>query len=153
VEIFKPKTKDKKPFSKMAFGIVVIIILQVYQIANCHLINFRIKNDHTLQIGESPEDFCAYVIKSIIEGETTSRMFDEETYKILKADPEYFGFKNEEKVKLVKVKEDQCRVVTESPTGDRRGFFIILNKSLDNPFYYKALRIDENEEEVYGLVK
>ena len=148
MEIFKPNTlSEKKSFrpKRTAVLLGLIICLQIYQMINQSYANYQLKKDPTLQVGEAAEDFCLYTTKALISGNFSSRMFDEVTYKGLKAEPNYFDFKDDETVKLVKVVGDQCRVVTIS--NDRmKGLLITLNKSHKNPLYYKAIQINEEDE-------
>lgn len=120
-------------------------MLQVYQISNATYANYQLKKDPTLRVGELAEDFCYFTTKSLIDGSFSNKMFDEVTYKGLKADSNYFDFKDDEVVKLVKVSGDQCRVLTAS-NGRIKGLIITLNKSIKNPLYYKAIQINEEDE-------
>ena len=145
MEIFKPKGSTRIKIEKNFILICGIMFLQIYQITNLTYSNYQLKKDPALQIGEVAEDFCFYTTKALINGNFSWKMFDEITYKGLKADPSYFDFKEDEVVKLVKVAGDQCRVLTMS-NGRIKGLLITLNKSLKNPFYYKAIQINEEDE-------
>jgi hypothetical protein len=145
MEIFKPTEKAWIKPNKSIIFFGVILLLQIYQITNQTYSNYQLKKDPTLRAGEAAEDFCYYTVSSLISGNFSWRMFDEVTYKGLKAEPNYFDFKEDEKVKLVKVNGDQCRVLTESE-GRLKGLLITLNKSLNNPLYYKAIQVNEEDE-------
>jgi hypothetical protein len=148
MEIFKPNTiNEKKHFKPKLVTILLssILVLQVLELSNKSYANYQLKKDPSIQLGEAAEDFCLYTTKSLISGKFSSLMFDEVTYKGLKADPNYFDFKDDETVKLVKVVGDQCRVITVSSLR-MKGFLITLNKSLKNPLYYKAIQINEEDE-------
>jgi hypothetical protein len=149
MEIFKPKDSRMIKIEPLFVLVCVVIILQVYQISNSVYANYQLKKDPTLRIGEVVEDFCYYTTKSLIDGSFTRKMFDEVTYKGLKADSNYFEFKEDEVVKLVKVSGDQCRVLTAS-NGRIKGLIITLNKSVKNPLYYKAIQINEEDETLDG---
>ena len=144
MEIFKPKEKKHLKINKLIILIVGILFLQIYQITNIHYANYQLKKDPTLRTGEIIEDFCYYTVKSIIDGNYSWKMFDEVTYKALKADPNFFEFSDNETIKLVKVNLDQCRVLTESE-GRVKGLLLTLNKSMDNPLYYKTIQINEED--------
>ena len=145
MEIFKPRNSKRIKFEPTTALVLGILILQVYQISNTTYANYQLKKDPTLRVGELAEDFCYFTTKSLIDGSFSKKMFDEVTYKGLKADSNYFDFKDDEVVKLVKVSGDQCRVLTES-NGRIKGLIITLNKSIKNPLYYKAIQINEEDE-------
>ena len=145
MEIFKTKNKASLRPDLNLIVICVILFLQIYQVSKQTYSNYQLKKDPTLRIGEAAEDFCFYTTKSLINGNFSPKMFDEITYKGLKADPSYFEFKEDEIVKLVKVMGDQCRVLTMSE-GRIKGLLITLNKSINNPLYYKAIQINEEDE-------
>ncbi len=144
MNIFKPKEKKSLMPSKSVILISCVLFLQIYQITNLTYANYQLKKDSVLRLGEAAEDFCYYTTKSLIEGNFSWRMFDEVTYKGLKSDPNYFEFQEDEKVKLVKVSGDQCRVLTIS-NGRLKGLLITLNESIKNPLYYKAIQINEED--------
>lgn len=144
MEIFKPREKTSFKFNKVIPLIVGILFLQIYQISNQSYTNYQLKKDPSLRVGEAAEDFCFYTTRSLIDGSFSWRMFDEVTYKGLKADPNYFDFNEDETVKLVKVSGDQCRVLTISD-GRLKGLIITLNESVKNPLFYKAIQISEEE--------
>lgn len=145
MEIFKPvDNKNIKPEFKSIL-LIIVICLQLYMISTQAYSHYQLKKDQTLQIGEAAEDFCLYTTKSLINGNFSSLMFDEVTYKGLKAEANYFNFKDDETIKLVKVIGDQCRVLTAS-NGRMKGLIITLNKSLKNPLYYKAIQINEEDD-------
>lgn len=148
MEIFKPKNlNEKKNIRPQLTTILLLLIIgiQIIELANKSFANYQLKKDPSIQIGEAAEDFCLYTVKSLIAGNFSSLMFDEVTYKGLKGDPNFFNFKDDETVKLVKVVGDQCRVVTVS-SFRMKGLLITLNKSLKNPLYYKAIQINEEDE-------
>lgn len=140
----KEKKNLKKPTWNLIF-LISILFLQIYQITNRTYFNYQLKKDPVIQLGDSAEDFCFYTTRSIIDGTFSWRMFDEVTFKGLKSDPNFFNFKEDEIVKLVKVNGDQCRVLTTS-NGRLKGLLITLNKSINNPLFYKAIQISEEDE-------
>jgi len=148
MQIFKPNERNERRLLKFNWTVALlglIAFLQIYQLSNQAYANYQLKKDQTLQVGEAAEDFCFYTTRSLIAGNFSSRMFDEVTYKGLKADSNYFDFKDDETVKLVKVVGDQCRVITTS-NGRMKGLLITLNKSVKNPLYYKAIQINEEDD-------
>ena len=145
MELFKAKNKAWIRPDLNLVVIWVILFLQIYQISKQSYANYQLKKDPTMRIGEAAEDFCLYTTRSLINGSFSAKMFDEITYKGLKADPNYFDFKEDEIVKLVKVMGDQCRVLSISE-GRIKGLLITLNKSINNPLYYKAIQINEEDE-------
>ena len=150
MEIFKPKDTRRVKLEPLFVLICVVLLLQIYQITNTAFANYQLKKDPTLRVGEVAEDFCYYTTKSLIDGSFTRKMFDEVTYKGLKADSNYFEFKEDEVVKLVKVVGDQCRVLTSS-NGRIKGLIITLNKSVKNPLYYRAIQVNEEDEVLDGI--
>jgi hypothetical protein len=146
MEIFKPKTEKRLRMPERNFILLCgILFFQIYQITNATYANYQLKKDPTLRIGEAAEDFCFYTARALIDGNYTWKMFDEVTYKGLKADSNYFNFMEDEVIKMVKVSGDQCRVLTMS-NGRIKGLLITLNQSLKNPLYYKAIQINEEDD-------
>lgn len=144
MEIFKKEDNKKFQIKKSTLVLSCVLILQIYQISRNQLTSYQLRKDPIIRIGEAQEDFCFYTVKSLIDGSFSWMMFDEITYKGLKAEPNYFEFKNDEKIKTVKIKGDQCRVLTEAD-GRLKGLLITLNESINNPLYYKAIQINEDE--------
>ena len=145
MEIFEnKKSQNKINLEKSTVLLSIILLIQIYQVSNMTFLNLQLRKDPVMRLGEASEDFCFYTVKSLIEGNFSWMMFDEVTFKGLKAEPNYFDFKNDEKVKMVKVKGDQCRVLTEAD-GRLKGLLLTLNESTSNPLYYKAIQITEED--------
>ena len=89
------------------------------------------------------ERFCGAFIDQIINKSLHKEMVEPDIYDVLVQD-EYkeLNLVGSEKTLYSRSSENDCSVIVQDKLGLRR-FEIIINKSLDYPFFYRVQKIDE----------